>query len=99
MAIEKHRVEPMEEIVFKNRNKEYGSYMLRKKYKRYVTISMLFGLFLLSVVVGYPLVNAYINKSKMIREKEKGSWRDHGKHETGRSTTTTTSSSSSRSFG
>ncbi len=71
MAIEKHRVEPMEEIVFKNRNKEYGSYMLRKKYKRYVSISMLFGLLLLSVVVGYPLVNAYINKNKMIREKEK----------------------------
>jgi protein TonB len=71
MAIVKQRVEPMEEIVFKNRNKEYGSYMLRKKYKRYVTTSMLIGLFILSVVVGYPLITAYINQNKLIREKEK----------------------------
>jgi protein TonB len=71
MAIKKQHVEPMEEIVFKGRNKEYGSYMLRKKYKRYVTTSLLIGLFILSVVVGYPLITAYINKSKLVREKEK----------------------------
>ena len=38
MAIEKQRVESLEEIVFKNRNKEYGSYVLRKKYRRNLTI-------------------------------------------------------------
>jgi protein TonB len=71
MAIEKQRVEPLEELVFKNRNKEYGSYVLRKKYKRHITISVLVGLLVLSVTVGYPLITAYMNKSKMIREKEK----------------------------
>lgn len=71
MAIVKQRVEPMEEIVFKNRNKDYGSYMLRKMYKKYVTTSVLIGLFILSVVVGYPLITAYINQNKLIREKEK----------------------------
>ncbi|MCK9422782.1 MAG: energy transducer TonB [Bacteroidales bacterium] len=71
MAIEKQRVETLEEIVFKNRNKEYGSYQLRKKYRKYVTVSMIFSLVLLSVVVAYPLINAYINKNKMIREREK----------------------------
>ena len=33
MAIETQHVEPLEDIVFKNRNKEYGSYYLRKKSK------------------------------------------------------------------
>ena len=45
--------------------------MLRKKYRRYVTISLIFGLFVLSITVGYPLITAYMNKSKLIREKEK----------------------------
>lgn len=71
MAIEKQRVESLEDMVFKTRNKEYGSYMLRKKYKRHVTISLLFGLLCLSVTVGYPLITAYMNRSKQIREKEK----------------------------
>jgi len=71
MAIEKQHFESLDELVFKNRNKEYGSYMLRKKYRRYVTISLIFGLFVLSITVGYPLITAYMNKSKLIREKEK----------------------------
>jgi len=71
MAIEKQQFESLDELVFKNRNKEYGSYMLRKKYRRYVTISLIFGLFVLSITVGYPLITAYMNKSKLIREKEK----------------------------
>ncbi len=69
MAIEKQRVEPLDEIVFQNRNKEYGSYVLRKKYRKYVTISLLIGLLTLSVAVAYPLITAYMNKSKLIKEK------------------------------
>ncbi len=71
MAIEKQRIEPLDEIVFQNRNKEYGSYVLRKKYRKYVTISLLIGLLILSVAVAYPLISAYMNKSKLIKEKEK----------------------------
>lgn len=71
MAIEKQRVEPLDEIVFQNRNKEYGSYVLRKKYRKYVTISLLIGLLTLTVAVAYPLITAYMSKSKMIKEKEK----------------------------
>lgn len=71
MSNETQRVEPLDEIVFKNRNKAYGSYLLRKKYRKYVTISMLVGLFVLSVAVAYPLISAYMSKSKLIREKEK----------------------------
>jgi len=71
MAIEKQRVESLEEIVFKNKNKEYGSYMLRKKYKRYVTISLLCGFLILCAAVAYPLINSYISQKKMIRDTEK----------------------------
>jgi protein TonB len=71
MAIEKQHVESLEDIVFKNRNKEYGSYFLRKKYRRYLTISLLIGFITIGAVVAYPLINAYINKERLVREKEK----------------------------
>jgi periplasmic protein TonB len=71
MAIETQHVEPLEDIVFKNRNKEYGSYFLRKNYRKYVTISLIIGFLTVGAVVAYPLINAYINKSRLIREKEK----------------------------
>ena len=71
MAIETQHVESLEDIVFKNRNKEYGSYYLRKKYRKFVIISMIAGFVLIGVVVAYPLINAYINKERLIREKEK----------------------------
>jgi len=71
MAIEKQREESLEEIVFKNRNKEYGSYVLRKKYRRYLTISLIIGLLVIISAAAYPLINAYLNKAKSLREKEK----------------------------
>ncbi len=71
MAIEKQRVESLEEMVFKNRNKEYGSYQLRKKYRKYVTVSLIIGLVLITAGVGYPLISSYLNKSRLIKEKEK----------------------------
>ena len=71
MAIEKQREETLEEIVFKNRNKEYGSYVLRKKYSRYLTISLIVGILILLSAAAYPLINAYLNKEKLLREKEK----------------------------
>lgn len=71
MAHEAQRVEPLDEIVFKGRNKEYGSYLLRKKYRKYMIVSMIVGLVVLSVAVAFPLISAYMSKSKLIREKEK----------------------------
>ena len=51
MAIEKQHVESLEDIVFKNRNHAYGSYFLRKNYRKYVTISLIFGFVLSAAVV------------------------------------------------
>ena len=70
MAIEKQHVESLEDIVFKGRNHAYGSYYLRKRYMKYVTISLIFGFVLIGAVVAYPLINAYINKSRLIKERE-----------------------------
>jgi protein TonB len=71
MSTHNHRVEPLDEIVFANRNKAYGSYVLRKKYRRYVTISLIIGLLIIMSAAAYPLINAYLNKSRLLREKEK----------------------------
>lgn len=71
MEVKNQYVESLEEMVFKNRNKAYGSYYLRKKYRKYLTISMIAGIIIFGVAVAYPLINAYMNKSKLIKEKEK----------------------------
>lgn len=71
MAIEKQWVEPLDEIVFQGRNKEYGAYFLRKKYRKHVLISMIIGLVVLSVAVAYPLITAYMEQGKIVRENEK----------------------------
>jgi periplasmic protein TonB len=66
--MEKHRVESLEEMVFKTRNKEYGAYVLRNKYRKYTTISLIIGIFIIGAAVAYPVVAAYLNKAKLIKE-------------------------------
>jgi periplasmic protein TonB len=58
MANEKIKAPAFDDIVFENRNKEYGAYRLRKKYSRNVLISMLIGIFILSTAVITPYLNA-----------------------------------------
>jgi periplasmic protein TonB len=70
MAIENQRVESLEEIVFKTRNKEYGAYVLRNKYRKYTTIAMIMAIFIIGAVVAYPVIAAYINKSRIIKENK-----------------------------
>lgn len=54
-----------EEIVFTNRNKEYGAYMLRKKQKGYVIIAFSVAfLFVLSSVITPMIYNHYKGKPK-----------------------------------
>jgi periplasmic protein TonB len=68
MAMDKQRTEPLEEIVFRTRNKEYGAYVLRKKYRKYTTISLIIGVFAIGAAVAYPVIAAFINKSRIIKE-------------------------------
>ncbi len=68
MTMDNQRVESLEEMVFKTRNKEYGAYVLRKKYKKYTTIALLIGIFTILAAVAYPVIAAYINKSRLVIE-------------------------------
>jgi TonB family protein len=52
----------LDEIVFENRNKEYGSYLLRKKYSRYIFISTFISITLCSAVV---IISFFASKSKV----------------------------------
>jgi periplasmic protein TonB len=70
MAIEKQHVESLEEMVFKNRNKDYGAYFLRKKYRKYTTLSLIIGILFIGAAVAYPVIAAIITKNRIIKEEK-----------------------------
>ena len=61
-------VESLEDMVFKGRNKEYGAYFLKKRYRKYVSVAMLLSLVILAGIVAYPIVSSYVNKGMIIKE-------------------------------
>lgn len=54
--MKKEKIENLDEIVFQNRNKEYGAYFLRKAYKKYTTRSMLIGIAALLLATIIPFL-------------------------------------------
>ncbi len=66
MAKEKFTAPGFDEIVFEQRNKEYGAYRLRKKYSRNLIIGMLIG----TVIIGTAVIGPYIN-AKALENKAK----------------------------
>ena len=52
------RYDNFDDIVFRVRNKEYGAFVLRKKYRRNVIISLLIGVILMSAAILTPYLNA-----------------------------------------
>jgi len=67
MAKEKIQAPAFDEIVFENRNKEYGAYTLRKKYNRNVLIALLIGIFLISISIIVPYLNTKAAEKKAKR--------------------------------
>ena len=57
MANEKIKAPAFNDIVFENRNKEYGAYTLRKKYNRNVIIALLIG----AIIMGTAIIGPYLN--------------------------------------
>ena len=53
-----------DEIVFEFRNKEYGAYVIRKKYNKYMTISLMIGIFVVCTALITPY---YIAKTAFER--------------------------------
>ena len=47
-----------DDIVFEDRNKEYGAYRLRKRYNRNVSIALLIGVLIIATAVITPYINA-----------------------------------------
>ena len=64
MANEKIKAPAFDDIVFENRNKEYGAYKLRKKYSRNVIISTIIAIIILSTAVITPYLNAKAAESR-----------------------------------
>jgi protein TonB len=58
MAKEKISIPAFNDIVFEARNKEYGAYLLRKKYNRTVLFAMLIGVIIISTAIITPYLNA-----------------------------------------
>jgi protein TonB len=55
-------VESLEEIVFKDRNKQYGAYYLRKQYSNHILISLLIAVFFVGSALTYPLITGHGQK-------------------------------------
>jgi periplasmic protein TonB len=60
-------VPDFDEIVFRNRNKEYGAYLMRKRYSRTVIISLLIGAIITAVTIITPYLNAKALESSQKR--------------------------------
>jgi periplasmic protein TonB len=61
----------IEELVFENRNKDYGAYDLRKKFRKYLLIGFLISLFGVSSGVAVPFIKALMAEGKntvLVRE-------------------------------
>jgi periplasmic protein TonB len=58
-------VESLEEIVFKDRNKQYGAYYLRKQYKNHILISLLIAVFFVGSALTYPLITGRNQKGTL----------------------------------
>ena len=54
----------LDDLVFENRNKEYGAYDLRKKYRRFVFIAFAVSFTVIVSAMVAPVLSAYYNKNK-----------------------------------
>jgi protein TonB len=67
------KVLDLNEIIFEKRNKEYGAYLLRRLYTKYVSISTIGGAILFALIVCYPLITASLfPKEVMDKNNTKG---------------------------
>ncbi len=67
MAKDNKQAPAFDDIVFEDRNKEYGAYKLRKKYNRTVIIASLIGILMIGTAVITPYLNAKALEGKQKR--------------------------------
>jgi protein TonB len=70
MAAESKRAPGFDDIVFANRNKEYGAYSIRKKYHRTLLIGFIIGMVVLTAVIITPYFRASAQQ-RSAKQKER----------------------------
>lgn len=68
MAKKKEYVESLDEIVFANRNKEYGAYEIRRMYPRFVNRAAAISILAVLISVAVPLIAGYYNQNRLVRD-------------------------------
>lgn len=62
----KTEIENMDDIVFDERNQNYGAYYLRRNYNKNVTRALFISVFLFSGIISIPLIAGLMNPEKKI---------------------------------
>jgi periplasmic protein TonB len=70
MAKEKIKAPVFDDIVFEERNQEYGAYKIRKKYKGTVMLAIVFGAIIISTAVITPYLRASALVNRIVREEK-----------------------------
>jgi protein TonB len=68
MAENKIHVESLDEIVFANRNKEYGAYQIRRLYPKFLNRSASVSILAILIAVAVPLIASYYQQKRYVRE-------------------------------
>lgn len=55
-----HRHVDFNDLVFDQRNKAYGAYVLRRDYSTHILVSMMMGIFIIGSLLAIPYISAYI---------------------------------------
>jgi len=64
-----NEIPDFDDIVFENRNREYGAYKLRKNYNRNVMISLTVAMLIFGTAVIWPFINAKAEESRLKRSE------------------------------
>jgi len=67
MSQDLQRIPAFDDIVFEDRNKDYGAYVLRRKYNRNLLISLLVAVIILTTAVIAPFLNAKAQENRQHR--------------------------------
>jgi periplasmic protein TonB len=65
------RFESFDDIVFSERNREYGAYYLRKRYKRFAIIAFSIAFIMFGTAIAVPYLEALSNRNKLKKLMEK----------------------------
>jgi periplasmic protein TonB len=70
MIEDKRNFPGLDDLAFAGRNKEYGAYLLRKKYRKYLMISLITGTFLMLLLVFVPFISYYIEGNRIYSDTD-----------------------------